>query len=261
MADPIVRGDPPSRPPSATPTGGPAPSRARRRLRAIALLVTLAALGSAPWWGRAALQRLAFFRVRKVEIEGVRYLAPGEIVSRLRVDTSTSVWVDLGPLERRVAAHPQVRAVEIDRRLPGTLLVRVTEKLPVALVPGRAGLRIYDAAGDSLPIDPSLAGVDLPILAQRDTGLLRLLAGVQVGNPTLYARISEVRRVGRDELVLRLASALTPPAEPLPVRAMADVSVGRLADIFPVESDLAHRQARVAELDLRYRDQVIARLQ
>jgi hypothetical protein len=35
----------------------------------------------------------------------------------------------------------------------------------------------------------------------------------------------------------------------------------RLADIFPVESDLARRQARVKELDLRYRDQVIARLQ
>jgi hypothetical protein len=42
---------------------------------------------------------------------------------------------------------------------------------------------------------------------------------------------------------------------------MADVTVSRLADIFPVEHDLARRQARVAEIDLRYRDQVIARLQ
>jgi len=37
--------------------------------------------------------------------------------------------------------------------------------------------------------------------------------------------------------------------------------VTRLADIFPVESDLARRQLRAEELDLRYRDQVIARLQ
>jgi len=37
--------------------------------------------------------------------------------------------------------------------------------------------------------------------------------------------------------------------------------VDRLADIFPVENDLARRQVHVDELDLRYRDQVIARLQ
>jgi cell division protein FtsQ len=47
----------------------------------------------------------------------------------------------------------------------------------------------------------------------------------------------------------------------LPVRAMTNVTVGRLTEIYPVEEDLARRQRRAAELDLRYRDQVIARLQ
>jgi hypothetical protein len=45
------------------------------------------------------------------------------------------------------------------------------------------------------------------------------------------------------------------------VRLPVGLSVERLADIFPVESDLARRQVRVGEIDLRYRDQVIARLQ
>jgi cell division protein FtsQ len=44
------------------------------------------------------------------------------------------------------------------------------------------------------------------------------------------------------------------------VLARADVSVERLADVRPVELDLARRALRVAELDLRFRDQVIARL-
>ena len=47
----------------------------------------------------------------------------------------------------------------------------------------------------------------------------------------------------------------------LRVRVPIDLSVERLTDIDPVENDLARRQARVDELDLRYRDQVIARLQ
>ena len=68
-----------------------------------------------------------------------------------------------------------------------------------------------------------------------------------------HKQIDDLRRVGRDEVLLHLAS--------LPVRAMADVSVERLDEIQPVEQDLMKRQARVAELDLRFRDQVIARRQ
>ena len=67
-----------------------------------------------------------------------------------------------------------------------------------------------------------------------------------------YARVSAIRRVGKDELVLQLKS--------LPVRAMQDVTLERLAEIEPVEGDLARKQLRVTEIDLRYRDQVIARL-
>ena len=68
------------------------------------------------------------------------------------------------------------------------------------------------------------------------------------------------------ELAMAVAPALVgaDPSTPRPtlvIRAMSDVSAARLADLVPVESDLARRRARVAELDLRYRDQVIARLQ
>jgi cell division protein FtsQ len=45
------------------------------------------------------------------------------------------------------------------------------------------------------------------------------------------------------------------------VRALADVTLNRFADLELVENDLARRRLRAIELDLRYRDQVIARLQ
>ena len=87
---------------------------------------------------------------------------------------------------------------------------------------------------------------------QADARLLRLLGRMREQMPAFYARLSEIRRVGKDELVLKL--------ETLPIRAMQDVTLERLAEIEPVEGDLARRQVRVAEIDLRYRDQVIARL-
>lgn len=232
--------------------GSPAP-RGRRWGRLVAAVVALVLLASLPWWGRAALSRLAFFHVRKIEIEGARYLAPGDVVARLGIDTATSVWTPLGPLAARVERHPLVAGATVSRRLPGTLVVVVTEKVPVALVPGRGGFKSFDAAGEALPIEPSRVPVDLPILVGRDTALLELLGELKVQVPSLYARVSEVRRSGKQEVVVRVAT--------VPVRAMADVRADRLADIIPVEQDLARRQARVVELDLRYREQVIARLE
>jgi cell division protein FtsQ len=230
----------------------PSPLVARLRLAALGLAVLLV-LGS-PWWAPLIMRRMDFFRVRRVEIVGAHYVAPSDILSRLNVDTTASVWNPTKPLAARVATYPEIRTVDVRRKLPGTLVVEITERVPVALVSANGGLRVYDARGVLLPIDPLRVTVDVPVLMARDTALLRLLGAIRAGMPALYARVSSVRRAGRgDELVLQLKTG--------PVRAMQDVTLDRLAEIDPVEADLARRQVRVAEIDLRYRDQVIARVQ
>jgi cell division protein FtsQ len=196
---------------------------------------------------------MAYFRVRRIEVVGARFLSPLDVIDRMRVDTTRSVFDDVRPLERRVAAHPQVRSVTIERQLPGTLVVRVTENLPVALTPAKDGLTPVDVSGRMLPIDPSRTAVDLPVVPRVDTTVLRFLGDVRLRAPAIFDQISDARRGGRDDVILRVAT--------LRVLVRPDIEVGRLADIFPVEQDLARRNKRVSELDLRYRDQVIARLQ
>ena len=223
------------------------------RWRVVAAAAAVLALLVAPWWGPPLLAHLSFFRVRYVEVDGRRYLQPNDVLRRLRIDTSTSVWTDLDALERRVAQHPLVRTVAIERDLPGTLVVHITEKLPIAMVPASGGLRPVDADGRFLPIDPSRTAIDLPVLAKPDTVLLHLLADVRSANPALFGDISDIRRTGGTDIALTLPTAN--------VRALASISARRLADIIPVEADLARRKARATELDLRFRDQVIARTQ
>jgi cell division protein FtsQ len=205
-----------------------------------------------PVWAPFFLRRMDFFRVRHVEVVGARYVDPRDVIARLRVDTGASVWDPSDAWRSRVAAHPLVRDVELDRRLPGTLVVRLVEHVPVALVPGPAGFRVYDERGVSLPIDPAAADVNAPILARADSALLRLLGGARRAAPALYARMSEVRREGGGRELLVVFDSL-------PVRALADVTLLRLQDAELVEQDLARRRLRPTELDLRYRDQIIAR--
>ncbi|HEX9084657.1 MAG TPA: hypothetical protein VF836_07945, partial [Gemmatimonadaceae bacterium] len=182
-----------------------------------------------------------------------------------------SLWDDLEPYRQRVMRHPQVSDVRITRRMPGTLVVTIRENLPVALVQTSTGLLPYDSLGKQLPIDPARMNLDLPIVATTDPVLLKFVGAIRAAEPRVFARIEEAARTGRDEILLTLSQGArvagvagniaAPGRRTLRVRVPIGLSVERLADIFPVETDLTRRQVQVGELDLRYRDQVIARLQ
>lgn len=249
------------------------------------MLVLLLLLLPASWLARRGASKLAFFRVRSVVVEGTRYLSPDSVISKLSIDTLRSVFDDVPPLVERLRTMPQVAGVKISRKLPGTLVVTIQENPPVALVPGPQGLEPVDAAGVPLPIDPTQeTNLDLPVANQRDVALTKMLGDVRATSAVLFRRISEVSRTGSGEVTILLTitgpapqrvaptdsttlgadsvSSSTIDAPPmLRVLATMGVSATRLTDIFPVEFDLRRRGARVAELDLRYRDQVIARLQ
>jgi cell division protein FtsQ len=214
-------------------------------------VAALVVLGS-PLWAPLVMRRMAFFHVKRVEILGARYVAPSDILTRLHVDTLASVWDPTSPLVARVEGHPEIQHAVVRRKMPGTLVVEVTERVPIALIPSPGGFRVFDARGVVLPIDPARVVVDAPVVMQRDTTVLRLLGAMRVAMPVLYARLSAVRAAGIGELLFELKTQ--------PVRTMHDVSLERLAEIEPVEADLDRKQLHASEIDLRYRDQVIARV-
>ena len=240
---------PPAKPRDAEGEGRrPVPRIKLLVLGTVAVLV----LGT-PFWAPLLLRRMDFFRVRRLEIVGTRYIGSNDIVARANVDTTRSVWDPTGPIADRVRGHSGVATVQVTRRLPGTLVITIAERQPVALVPSPQGFRVYDARGIALPVDLTRGMVDAPVIARADTALLRLLGEMRDALPALYRRVSEVKRVGANELLLQL--------DPVPVRTLGTVTVDDLNQIQSVEEDLRRRAARAAELDLRYSGQIIARLQ
>lgn len=220
--------------------------------RRIAAVVVLLALVS-PWWAPPIMRRMDFFRVRQVEVRGGRYTPAEEVRALLAIDTTFSIWNPLDSLEARVATHAQVSSATISRRFPATLVVRIEEHEPVALVPGSGGMKAYDATGRALPLDPSRTPVDVPIVPRADTTLFRLLGDIRQAARDVFARVNEVRRVSRNVVSLDLVdfTVLVSPA----------IGVERLQQVSSVEAELASRRVRLRELDFRYRDQVIARIQ
>jgi cell division septal protein FtsQ len=237
---------------------------------------TAASLTRKQWIGRGALviamtvlawlglprllAMLDYFHVQQVQLEGARYLQPSRVMEAIGGDTSVSVLSDMDRFVTRVESLPLVASARVRRRLPGTLIVSIVERTPVALIATRDGFRGVDSSGRRLPLDPSLAAFDAPVVlpaaGARDTAadrrLFNLLGAMRERSPALFDVIDEARRVSATEWQFRTARQR--------VRVRPEVTLERLADIFPVEQDLERRNLRAAELDLRFRNLVIARL-
>jgi hypothetical protein len=223
------------------------------RVKRLAIAAAIGLVALSPWWGPVVLRRFAFFEVRRVEVVGVRYLAPAVIVGALQLKPGASVWQDLGALERHVGSLGGIASVRVSRHLPAGLRVEVTEVEPVALAAGPSGLVPVGADGRPLPFDPATAPVDAPVVERAAPLLIAALATVQSADPALFALVTAARSNGGGEggVVLELDGGrllVGTPVSPAVVRALS-----------AVRRDLGSRGRSWQELDGRFQGWVVVR--
>jgi cell division septal protein FtsQ len=241
-----------------------------RKLRLGVLAVVGLAAAASPFWGPSVLRELSWFRVERVEISGTRLLAPHQVLEAARIPAGENVWDDLGRLESAIRAHPAIATVSVSRDLPRTLRIRVEEKRPIAYVE-MAALAPITAAGELLPVDPSRARMDLPVI--RGTwskvspalrrGLLAETERISRADPALLAQVSEIR--GQNDRLQVLV--LSHPLAEILLPVGADPT--RLAQLRAVLADLERRMPNTdaagqatapARVDLRFQEQIVVRL-
>jgi cell division septal protein FtsQ len=150
------------------------------------------------------LRHVEFFRVRQVELVGLHYLSPHDVLDRLVLEHDRNAFDPLGEVEARARAIPGVLDVRADRRLPGTLRISVAEEAPVAFARGPDGLVPLDAASRPLPYDPSRSGFDVPVVERPDSGLTQMLEVIRRLDPPLFDEIDGVRRGSEESVILEL---------------------------------------------------------
>lgn len=237
----------------------------RWALAAVGLVGVVAAATQAP----RVLRRMEQFRVARVEVLGTRYLAPHHALAASGITRASSVFDDPEQWKAALLRHPLIVDARIERRLPNTVVLEITEAEPVALV-GTRELKPVDARGRVLPIDPAVAPLDLPLLgAPSDTGpdgrltdpgaitLIRELDRIRRLEPGIADQISEIHQVAGGHLRLMLrqparAEMLIPP----------DADPVRLRQVRAVLADLVARGEleRLRRIDVRFRDQVVVAL-
>ena len=219
-----------------------------------------------------ALRRLRFFRVRQVEIVGVRYLDVGQVLAALHLPARASVFDDTNILVERLRRLDGVADASVSRRPPASLRVIVREIEPVALLrDARGTLAVVDADARPLPFDPAKEALDRPIVGTArgagvagagagaaaattsDSSVLGLLARVQVADPAFFQMIDAARGTGspRGDVVLELGAHR--------VLFSRDAGPEVIEAVLLVARDLAARARTYAELDARFAGQVVVR--
>ncbi len=236
------------------------PGIARWLVAVSAVGALTAAAAQAPRW----LRRADAFRVRRVDVEGTRYTEPHRVLAASGIGREASIFDDPAPWRARILRLPLVTDVRIERRLPASLVIRVTEAEPVALA-RTPDLVPVDARGTVLNLG-SGTDLDLPVLdvTARVGADGRLADPVAVGiagtldrirtlEPALAAQISEARPAGGGG-VLRLLRqpAFVALVGAVPTAASLEHLRAALADVV-ARGELPHLRA----IDARFADQIV----
>jgi cell division protein FtsQ len=132
--------------------------------------------------------------VRTVQVDGTGTLSPARVRQAAGVADGTPLLrVDVGAVRARVARLPQVASVQVTRGWPATLVITLTERVPVAVVQSggtpwlvdRDGVLFERLAGDPprgvVPLEVAQPGRTDPATRAALAALVALPAPVREG--------------------------------------------------------------------------------
>ncbi len=183
-------------------------ARQRRMRAALPWAVTagvLALAGLVAW----TLLGTGLFGVREVRVVGAKLVTPVEVREAAAVpDDAPLARVDLAATARRIGTLAPVDRATVERDWPGTLVIRVVERTPVAAVPQGDRFAVIDRGGvvfQHLPRVPDgLSVIRVGNPAPDDPGTRAGLAVLAALSPRLRAELVSVDVAGLARITLRL---------------------------------------------------------
>lgn len=166
--------------------------RRRRIAAAIGALLLLVGLGVA---GRVLLHDVGLADVEDVQVTGTSTLSVAEVVDAAAVVPGAPLAaVDTEGIAERVRRVPAVESAQVEVDWPHTVVIAVTERVPLAVVQTPQGLQLVDRTGTVYRGSPP---AELPRLTVGEPGPTdaATLAAVAVLTALPDAVRSQVRRV------------------------------------------------------------------
>ena len=209
--------------------------------------------------------------VHGVRVEGNRIVPGTDLIRLAAVPMDKRLYdIDLRAVCERLRKNPFLKNVAVHRDPPDHVLIRVEERVPLAVI-AAAHMCYLDAEGMLMPVIRSDNAFDLPVITGADdvqtcavgTPLthpaireaLVLVQAAQQLDEGLYRRISEVHIQPAGDLLMYTADAGVPV-----VMGRGDIT-SKLAKFDAFWSTVVSTRGaqHLASVDLRFADQVVVR--
>lgn len=137
-------------------------SKRKRLLLGAGVLAALAALLWAMFWS-------PLLDVREIKVVGAEFTTEDEVAEAAGLKSDQNLLLlPTSDVVAKVEALPWVKSAEVDRMLPGTVRVRITERTPTMVLALGAARWTIDARGNVLSSGDAVQG--LPVLAGVEVG-------------------------------------------------------------------------------------------
>ncbi len=110
---------------------------------------------------------LPYFYVKNIQVEGLNRLKASEILQEVKILPNTSIfYLNVDKIFNKIKSKPLVKEVKIKRKLPSTLIIKITERVPFAYVKKNGKVWEIDEEGIVLKVAedkesfPLISGID-----------------------------------------------------------------------------------------------------
>jgi cell division protein FtsQ len=181
--------------------------RNQRRIQVQRILVVarnilvVAALIIGAMWAYQQTQSDARFAVKRIEVQGVKHTPAAALDLITRQYTGLNLFkIDIARVQRDLGGLAWVSRIDIEKQLPDTLRIHITERQPVALVSLDGRLLYIDANAVAFAeLSPQVGDDDLPIITGASGAELQravtFVRDLRRRDPQVYSRISEIRPI------------------------------------------------------------------
>lgn len=192
------------------------------------------------------------FTVQDVQLAGRKQVTSEFVSNAVQIERGMAILsYDPRSAQERLMENPWIQRAKIERRLPHTVFIRMTERVPVARWQVDGNLVLVDASGVALPTDTIENYRHLPIIVGQNarTRLIGLFTLLQA-QPEIGTQVVAATWIGnrRWDLTLKHNLVVRLPAE------NAEMALARLARLAREEKIL---ERDLVGVDLRLPDRAV----
>jgi cell division protein FtsQ len=193
--------------------------------------------------------------VTDVKVEGRETTDRDAILAALGAAPGTPILaVSPARAKEQLERLPWIHSAVVERRLPGTLYVRLVERKPLALWQHSGQIELIDREGAIIPVTHLDRFAKLPmVVGEHAASHAAELLDILTTEPDLAARVSAAIRVGDRRWNLRIDNTID-------VLLPADSPASAWAQLASLERSTAILKRDVQVIDVRLPDRLVVRL-